>query len=597
MALIPIGSSVTTVSGSTTPIQVPVSAINLDSLTLLSGPAMISKDVVGSDIADSHWYRYANGTIRPNTVTDRVAIGCEWVDPIDALRVQGTVNFNAIRFNHVSVRIDRNGGEMRFSDIYNSKTLSQLVAGNNVSALDVPVSNDVQSIYDTTNVETTLLELQNTYLAAHTHPNTSLLNSLTDFTNSDLLSAIASIHAPITIATSNGLSIDNQALSLAFANTTTTGSLTYVDWNTFNDKQEASATLNTIKDLTLSGGSLIVGSTILPVGNAGQILAVNLTADGLEWSSSAGGSSSYFEVPSGYTSITNELGDINNDKYSDVLDLEAFTLNEILQQILFPVPLSPNFVFPTVSISVGGVTTTGNLIEKGTSYNTTLARTFTSLGNTEAPIAHAIETASRLFLNATVFTSPTSILYDSNKTFSVESDYDANPASTYQLPSGGTPITPDAFQGYPSSGRTVTATRALTVVDPIYYGCIEDSTSWSLSTASNIPWAKIITKNKTLVNSSGSYTLSIASYSGAAQADQWIIIAVPNTRTVTSIKYLQLSNTEVLNTFTPLTVLDSISEVTNRYTRADSTYATYTIWYTLNSYNNSETATYTVTIS
>lgn len=47
-------------------------------------------------------------------------------------------------------------------------------------------------------------------------------------------------HNPVGIGTSNGLSIDsNQQLSLALASTSTNGSLSSTDWNTFNGKQNA----------------------------------------------------------------------------------------------------------------------------------------------------------------------------------------------------------------------------------------------------------------------------------------------------------------------------------------------------------------------
>jgi len=44
------------------------------------------------------------------------------------------------------------------------------------------------------------------------------------------------LHAAVTIGTANGLSLSTQALSLAVADTDTTGALSYTDWNTFNSK-------------------------------------------------------------------------------------------------------------------------------------------------------------------------------------------------------------------------------------------------------------------------------------------------------------------------------------------------------------------------
>ena len=57
--------------------------------------------------------------------------------------------------------------------------------------------------------------------------------------NTDVAANTAARHAAVTIGTANGLSLSTQALSLAAANTTTTGALTSTDWNTFNGKQSA----------------------------------------------------------------------------------------------------------------------------------------------------------------------------------------------------------------------------------------------------------------------------------------------------------------------------------------------------------------------
>ena len=57
--------------------------------------------------------------------------------------------------------------------------------------------------------------------------------------NTDVAANTAARHAAVTIGTANGLSLSTQALSLAAANTTTTGALTSTDWNTFNGKQAA----------------------------------------------------------------------------------------------------------------------------------------------------------------------------------------------------------------------------------------------------------------------------------------------------------------------------------------------------------------------
>jgi hypothetical protein len=43
----------------------------------------------------------------------------------------------------------------------------------------------------------------------------------------------------VTLSTANGLSLSGQALSLGLSSTSTTGSLSSTDWNTFNEKEAA----------------------------------------------------------------------------------------------------------------------------------------------------------------------------------------------------------------------------------------------------------------------------------------------------------------------------------------------------------------------
>ena len=57
--------------------------------------------------------------------------------------------------------------------------------------------------------------------------------------NTNVAANTAARHNAVTIGTANGLSLSTQALSLALANTTTTGALSSTDWNTFNNKQSA----------------------------------------------------------------------------------------------------------------------------------------------------------------------------------------------------------------------------------------------------------------------------------------------------------------------------------------------------------------------
>lgn len=65
----------------------------------------------------------------------------------------------------------------------------------------------------------------------------------------------------ITLGTANGLSLVGQALSLALSSTSTTGSLTSADWNTFNGKQASGNYITALTgDVTASGPGSVAGT-------------------------------------------------------------------------------------------------------------------------------------------------------------------------------------------------------------------------------------------------------------------------------------------------------------------------------------------------
>lgn len=82
----------------------------------------------------------------------------------------------------------------------------------------------------------------------------------------------------VSIGTANGLSLVGQVLSLALSSTSTTGSLSSTDWNTFNNKQAAG---NYITDLTgdvVATGPGSVSATIQPLAVTNSKIA-NATID------------------------------------------------------------------------------------------------------------------------------------------------------------------------------------------------------------------------------------------------------------------------------------------------------------------------------
>jgi len=84
----------------------------------------------------------------------------------------------------------------------------------------------------------------------------------------------------VTIGTANGLSLADQALSLALSSTSTTGALSSTDWNTFNNKQDAGNYITALTgDVTASGpGSASATLTDTAV-TPGSYTSANITVD------------------------------------------------------------------------------------------------------------------------------------------------------------------------------------------------------------------------------------------------------------------------------------------------------------------------------
>jgi hypothetical protein len=91
---------------------------------------------------------------------------------------------------------------------------------------------------------------------AHMHPNKALLDTYTQ-TDSNISSAISLMHSPLTIGSSNGLSLSGQQLSLSLANSSNSGAISSADWNTFNNK------VDKISDETIGGNKTFTGITTI----------------------------------------------------------------------------------------------------------------------------------------------------------------------------------------------------------------------------------------------------------------------------------------------------------------------------------------------
>ena len=84
--------------------------------------------------------------------------------------------------------------------------------------------------------------------------------------NTDVAANTAARHAAVTIGTANGLSLSTQALSLAAANTSTTGALTSTDWNTFNNKLSTATAASTYVPYTGATGNVTLGTNSFTAG-------------------------------------------------------------------------------------------------------------------------------------------------------------------------------------------------------------------------------------------------------------------------------------------------------------------------------------------
>ena len=84
-----------------------------------------------------------------------------------------------------------------------------------------------------------------------------------------------SSHAPVTLGTANGLSLATQALSLGLSSTSTTGALSFADWNTFSNGLLPSAT--TGQTLRHNGTNWIANSLLY---NDGTNVGIGTTAPG-----------------------------------------------------------------------------------------------------------------------------------------------------------------------------------------------------------------------------------------------------------------------------------------------------------------------------
>lgn len=302
-----------------------------------------------------------------------------------------------------------------------------------------------------------------------------------------------------------------------------------------------------------------------------------------------GGGDSIFTTPDGFTATTHTAGAITAGTAAS--GLNGLLVSKVLQNILFK-DTTATFVIPTLTVIPS---LTNAYVELGSTSTITLTASFASTnysysvnssGVSNVPQAYALGGDYVYNRDGSTFTNGSTITFTANTTFTVSVDYEANNLCNQKL-STGTIVNASGFTGYPSS-RVLTYTKAYTAVNPIYYGCISNTQSSVFVSGFNdsATWTKIKATTKNVGATPAYVSLTVSSYTGSVDPLKWIIIAIPSSITVSSIKYVQFSNTEVLTTFS--TIGDAV------YTRPDSVTTTYKLYYVNNRYNANESVTYNV---
>jgi hypothetical protein len=118
-------------------------------------------------------------------------------------------------------------------------------------------------------------------------------------------------HNAVTIGTANGLSLNNQILSLALASSTTSGALSSTDWNTFNNKENI---LTFSTGLNRTGNTIT--NTITQYTDALARQAISLTTSGNSGSSTYNNTTGVLNIPTYTLAGLGYTGALNADNYN-----------------------------------------------------------------------------------------------------------------------------------------------------------------------------------------------------------------------------------------------------------------------------------------
>lgn len=285
---------------------------------------------------------------------------------------------------------------------------------------------------------------------------------------------------------------------------------------------------------------------------------------------------SLFKVPTGFTKITNELGDVNNTKIPNIATLNNMKSVDILKKILFPTPKIPNFIQPVTTLSI---TPSNLLVEIGENVTLGLTETFTSSDNSVIKI----ENSTIYTKDNSVFTKGSPLVFTAPSIIKVSISYQANPNYELIMDDGSIVHTTDLI-GYPTDSnlRKVNAQKTITPVKPLWVGCLDNITNPSTITANQL--ATLLTAKKLLQTTYSSTNLLISSYTGAYNDSKKIICVSPIP--VKTITYTQNMNIDVLaaGVFT--------KRENQIYNLSNGTTTKMHIYYANNPYNANEVVNY-----
>lgn len=400
------------------------------------------------------------------------------------------------------------------------------------------------------------------YDQSHTHSNFALLETLTD--SGDGLSVLHNdgVYKPLV----SGLD--------TYIQYNVAGLLSSDSDFTFNPTTSTLSTPNTVVTNTL-----YIGDNNLSIYKdiTGSMMFQDELNSPVSLSDLIGGSS-VFQSPDGYTTTTSTVGGISSG--TAVAELNGNTYLEIFHKMLFPTPLSPNFVNPTESMTITIGTAAnfnGTYVIKGSSSAMTIVNSFNTINGPGLKPYALVNGSPSYTVNTAAFSNGDTVVFSGTTyQFKVDQIFKANGEGEvdpeFVVLSNGDTVYANEYTGY--SPGTVSSSITYTAVDPVYYGSFTAGTS----TYNTVPtWAEIQAGcNKLISVEPNNISVNITTYSGTVNTHKYIVIAYPDSYGLLNrILYQEGGNNDVIGSFL---------NTTSTYTRPDTTTVTYRVYYALNSY-------------